>query len=125
MRACVYKSELSNPWNRIFQVAFPEEIASYARKQRKLIVEFARAATTADAYPDHAMAAELLRQQFIRTSNLTSVQAEKISVLINDTIRDTHRFAPLAIKEFLEPMYTRCATQGGKLLQSFSECPHH
>ena len=94
-------------------------MTSYVSEQEKLIVEFAINTANLDAFPHHAMALELLKEQLLKTSNLASLQSQKISARVDKKIKDSHRLVPPAIKSFLEPMYSHCAAQGGNA-HSFS-----
>ena len=89
-------------------------MANYVADGMQLIVEFALSTAKVECFPEFAIALELLKEQFIKTSNLLRVQRQKIEAEIQKKLKDVHRHAPPAIKTFLEPMYSQCASEGGE-----------
>ena len=89
-------------------------MASYAKGGMQIILEFAINMVKVEDFSKFAMALDLLKEQLLKTSNLLPVQCQKIEAEIKLKIKEAHRRAPPVIKTFLEPMYAKCAGEGGK-----------
>jgi hypothetical protein len=89
-------------------------MASYAKDGVQLILDFAINTVKMEDFPKFDIALDLLKEQFLKTSNLLPVQCQRIEAEIKQKIKEAHRRAPPVIKTFLEPMYAQCADERGK-----------
>jgi hypothetical protein len=112
-------THIVNPWDLTFFREFPHQQTSYVESGKSIIAEFACLAKKNHLCPDVSDGLEVLMDQIIRTENILKSQTEFSFEEITMAVRKAHKEAVPAIRQFLEPMYSKCAAEGGQQPPSF------
>ncbi|TVY53027.1 Nuclear GTPase SLIP-GC [Lachnellula cervina] len=101
-------------WTSTFTDDIPSELALYIEDSATLISNFAESVEEnlfgAEVYD----ALQVLQDHISRTKVLLRHQTESAFEKIQRPMRCTHYLAAPAVAGFLEPMYAKCASEGGK-----------
>ncbi|TVY91158.1 Nuclear GTPase SLIP-GC, partial [Lachnellula willkommii] len=101
-------------WTSTFTDDIPRELALYIESSGTLISDFAESVEGTVFGADVYDALQVLKDHISRTKVLLSDQTESAFDGVGKSMRSTHYLAAPAVKEFLEPMYAKCTSEGGK-----------
>ncbi|KAH7390044.1 hypothetical protein BKA64DRAFT_757002 [Cadophora sp. MPI-SDFR-AT-0126] len=109
--------ELTTPlvssWDKTFTRTFPTERDAYVVDGQKLIADFADKVSDANFCPDVANGLAVLKDHIMRTQTLLKSQTTNTFEGVTKAIRKAHKTATPALKQFLIPIYDKCASEGG------------
>lgn len=101
-------------WTSTFTDDIPRELALYIESSGTLISDFAENVEGTVFRADVYDALQVLKDHISRTKTLLSDQTESAFDGVGKSMRSTHYLAAPAVKEFLEPMYAKCTSEGGR-----------
>jgi hypothetical protein len=113
-RALDYIECLLSSWDETFMEMIPQQLEAYVETWTQLVAEFAEIATPNMHSSDVTVGFDILKDHIIKSENILQSHVQWISAAITAAKRDAHRRAAPAIQIFLDPIYTACASEGGK-----------
>ncbi len=109
-----FTSHILRPWDLTFYKKFPQEKVKYFDAVKFHISDFAHAIANKDVFPDASDGIEVLKVHVLRVQNRLYSETDTAFDEMRKVIKKAHRMAIPAVKAFLDPMYTHCASESGE-----------